>query len=281
MRQKKIRFSLQIAILLAVISGNFCFAQQQKFDNKLIDSTTLSETRAALSKLSVDQFEKGVFANELATIPYRFLLPKNFNPKKKYPLVITLHNSSRIGTDNENQLEHLARTWVRADIYDKFNCFVIAPQFGKRSSNYEPNQDGVLIAKPSIDAQQILGLINYIETEYPNIDINRIYLIGYSMGASTAQNLMNLAPDKFAAMISIAAVPDLSNLNAFQHKNIWLIHGEKDSENPYVGSKILYEKLQGNNRLKFTTFKNLQHNNIVIPFLLTDELHTWLFTKHR
>ncbi|MNJ94292.1 Alpha/beta hydrolase family protein [compost metagenome] len=281
MRQRKIRFSLQIAILFAVISGNFCFAQRQKFDNKPIDSTTFSETRAELSKLSFDQFEKRVFTNELATIPYRFLLPKNFNPKKKYPLVITFHNSSRIGTDNENQLEHLARTWVRADIYDKFNCFVIAPQFGKRSSNYEPNQDGVLIAKPSIDAQQILGLIDNIETEYPNIDINRIYLLGYSMGASTAQNLMSLAPDKFAAMISIAAVPDLSNLNAFQRKNIWLIHGEKDSENPYVGSKILYEKLQGNNRLKFTTFKNLQHNNIVIPFLLTDELHTWLFTKHR
>lgn len=47
-------------------------------------------------------------------------------------------------------------------------------------------------------------------------------------------------------MISIAAVPDLSNLNAFKRKNIWLIHGEKDNENPYAGSRILYEKLQGN-----------------------------------
>ncbi|MDR3006956.1 MAG: phospholipase [Sphingobacterium sp.] len=281
MRQKKIRFFLQIGVLFLIITCNFCSAQQCEFDNRSIDSTTFAETRTALNQLSVDQFEKRVFTNEFATIPYRFLLPKNFNPKKKYPLVITFHNSSRIGTDNENQLEHLARTWVRGDIYAKFNCFVIAPQFEKRSSNYEPNQDDILIAKPSRDAQQILGLIDNIETEYPNIDINRIYLIGYSMGASTTQNLMRLAPDKFAAMISIAAVPDLSNLNAFKRKNIWLIHGEKDSENPYVGSKILYEKLQGNHRLKFTTFKNLQHNNIVIPFLLTDELHKWLFTKHR
>jgi len=281
MQQKKITFSLQIGILITMITCNFCFAQQYEFDNRSIDSATFTETRTALRQLSAEQFEKRVFTNEFATIPYRFLLPKDFNPKKKYPLVITFHNSSRIGTDNESQLEHLARTWIREDIYAKFNCFVIAPQFDKRSSNYESNPDGMLTAKPSTDAKQVLALLAHIEKEYVNIDKNRIYLIGYSMGASTTQNLMSLAPDKFAAMISIAAVPDLSNLNAFKRKNIWLIHGEKDNENPYAGSKVLYEKLQGNHRLKFTTFKNLQHNNIVIPFLLTDELQKWLFTKHR
>ncbi|WP_199768540.1 hypothetical protein [Sphingobacterium sp. HMA12] len=100
------------------------------------------------------------------------------------------------------------------------------------------------------------------------------------MGASTAQNLMSLAPEKFAAMVSIAAVPDLSNLEKLKQKDIWLIHGEKDMDNPYIGSEILFKKLKGNNRLIFTTFKNLQHNNIVIPYLLTDELQKWLFSKH-
>ena len=281
MQQKGSSFSRQIGILLSILTCNFCFAQKHEYDNRSIDSATYVETRNTLSQLSTNRYEKRIFKNEITTIPYRFLLPKDFHSKRKYPIVITFHNSSRIGNDNENQLEHLARTWVREEVYGRFNCFVVVPQFKKRSSDYELDRDGILTAKPSTDAQQILALIESIENEYGNIDSDRIYLIGYSMGASTAQNLMSLSPDKFAAMISIAAVPDLSNLNALGNKNIWLIHGEKDTENPYYGSVVLYEKLQGNHKLKFTTFENLQHNNIVIPFLLTDTLQRWLFSKHR
>lgn len=274
------RIKLQITFFLSIIICNFSQAQTHIFDQTSVDSTRFSETREILNKLSVNGFQKKVFTNGATKIPYRFLLPKNFTLTKKYPLVITFHNSSRIGSDNENQLEHLARTWIRDDIFDKFNCFVLAPQFEQRSSTYAQNAEGILIASPSKDAVQILTLIKNIEKEYPNIDLNRIYLIGYSMGASTAQNLINLAPEKFAAIVSIAAVPDFSNLDKLKQKDIWLIHGEKDTSNPYSGSELLYKKMEGNNKLVFTTFKNLQHNNIVIPYLLTDELQKWLFSKH-
>ena len=274
------KVQVQILFFFSIMICNFSQAQIHIFDETLIDSARFTKTRNILNELSVDVFQKKVFTNESTKIPYRFLLPKNFTTTKKYPLVITFHNSSRQGNDNENQLEHLARTWVRNDIFDKFNCFVLAPQFEQRSSTYSQNAEGILTASPSKDAIQILTLIKKIEKEHPNIDLNRIYLIGYSMGASTAQNLINLAPEKFATMVSIAAVPDLSNLDKLKHKDIWLIHGEKDTSNPYIGSEVLYKKLDGNSKLVFTTFKNLDHNNIVIPYLLTDELQKWLFSKH-
>lgn len=84
-------------------------------------------------------------------------------------------------------------------------------------------------------------LIKKITTEYPEIDKNRIYLVGYSMGASTAQDLLNIAPKTFAAIVSIAAVPNFSNLNTIRNKKIWLIHGGEDNENPYAGSEVLYK----------------------------------------
>jgi len=270
---------VQIIFFFNIMICTFSHAQTHLFNEMSIDSTKFSETRNILSALPVEIFQKKVFTNESTKIPYRFLFPKNFTTTKKYPLVITFHNSSRQGNDNENQLEHLARTWVRDDIFDKFNCFVLAPQFEQRSSTYLQISEGMLLASPSKDAIQILTLIKKLEKEHPNIDLNRIYLIGYSMGASTAQNLINLAPEKFAAIVSIAAVPDLSNLHKLKHKDIWLIHGEKDTSNPYIGSEVLYKKLDGNAKLVFTTFKNLDHNNIVIPYLLTDELQKWLFSK--
>ena len=127
----------------------------------------------------------------------------------------------------------------------------------------------------------MLKLIKNLEQEYPNIDKNRIYLIGYSMGASTAQNLLNMQPNKFAALVSVAAVPDLSNFKKYKNKNIWLIHGEEDNENPYTGSCEFFNKSSFNTNITFTTYRNLNHNNIIIPFLLTEEIPNWLFSKHK
>jgi predicted peptidase len=229
-----------LPILFLTLTANFTFAQKKEFRETTVDSLTFINNRKILNSLNTDAFIKKIFTKENIQIPYRFLTPKDNNNSQKYPLVITFHNSTRIGNDNENQLEPFAKIWLRPEIYAKYQCYVIAPQFSKRSSNYEKNSEGIQISKPSEDVFALLELIQNVEKEYPNIDTNRIYLIGYSMGGSTAQNLLNIAPDKFAAIVSVAAVPDFSNLKKISKKNIWLIHGEKDDENPYIGSVELF-----------------------------------------
>lgn len=277
----KTKIQQNLILLLLVFTINQTFAQKKEFRDTKVDTLTFLNNRKLLNSLNTDQFQKKTFVENDITIPYRFLTPKNNLANQKYPLVITFHNSTRIGNDNENQLEPFAKIWLRDEIYTKFQCYVVAPQFNKRSTNYETNGEGIQVSKPSNEVVALLKLIKDLEKEYPNIDKNRIYLIGYSMGGSTAQNLMNLQPKLFAAAVSVAAVPDLSNLDKIKEKNIWLIHGEKDVENPYIGSVELYKKLSSDKNLIFTTFTNLHHNNIVIPFLVTDEIPKWLFGKRR
>lgn len=267
---------ISITLFLSIISI-FANAQTQNLDHTKVDSLTFTETRAALNKLSTANFEKRNFKKNEKTLHYRLLLPKNYNKNQKYPLVITFHNSTRIGNDNEKQLEPLARIWIREDIYNQYNCFVIAPQFPDRSSNYVKNEDGILVSKPSDDVQLVLELLAQIEAEYGNVDQSKIYLVGYSMGASTAQNLMSMAPNKFAAVVAIAAVPDFSNLKVFKRKPMLLIHGQKDDENPYNGSAALYANLKGNKNLTFKTYTELDHGRITIPLLLSNEIPKWLF----
>ncbi|WP_316820370.1 PHB depolymerase family esterase [Pedobacter gandavensis] len=234
-----------------------------------------------MNNLSTDRFQKRTYEGNNKELPYRLLLPKDYKTNEKYPLVVTLHNSTRIGKDNEKQLEPLSRIWIRDEIYEKYKCFVLVPQFSERSSNYVENENGIFTAKPSKEVYEILDLIKNLQNEYTNIDSNRIYLIGYSMGASTAQNMMSISPAQFAGLISIAAVPDLSNLKELKHKNIWLIHGQKDTENPYAGSKAFYENLAGSKSITFTTYSELNHDNITIPFLLEESLPKWLFKLNR
>lgn len=268
-------------ILLLVFAIHQAFGQKKEFRDTEVDTLTFLNNRKLLNSLNTNTFQKKIFVDNDIQIPYRFLTPKNNRTNEKFPLVITFHNSTRIGNDNENQLEPFAKIWLRDEIYERFPCYVVAPQFNKRSTNYEINKDGIQFSKPSNDVSTLLKLIKDLEKEYPNIDKNRIYLIGYSMGGSTAQNLLNLDPNTFAAIVSVASVPDFSNLTKIKEKNIWLIHGKKDDENPYIGSVELYNKLSSNKNLIFTTFTNLNHNNIVIPFLVTDEIPKWLFEKRR
>lgn len=270
-----------ITLLFFALIANFASAQKKEFRETTVDSLTFVNNRKTLNSLNTDVYAKKIFNKENTQIPYRFLTPKNNDKNQKYPLVITFHNSTRIGNDNENQLEPFAKIWLRPEIYNKYQCYVLSPQFNKRSSNYEKNADGIQNSKPSDDVFALLELIKNIEKEYPNIDKNRIYLMGYSMGGSTAQNILNLAPNKFAAIVSVAAIPDFSNLKKLSKKNIWLIHGSKDDENPYIGSLDLFNKLSSNKKLIFTTLSNLDHNNIVIPFLITEEIPKWLFEKRK
>lgn len=270
-----------IPFVVSLLTTQISFAQNQFFNDLEVDSLTFVKTRATLNGLATNKFEKQVYKHNQKELPYRILLPKNYDKQKKYPLVLTFHNSSRIGNDNETQLEPLARIWMREEIYNQYNCIVIVPQFSTRSSNYVANESGLLVSKPSEDINLVLELLKSVEQKYQNIDKNRIYLVGYSMGASTAQNILSLAPNLFAGMVAIAAVPDFSNLKAFKNKNIWLIHGQKDIENPYNGSAELYNKIKENKKVVFTTYSSLDHNNINIPFLLSDEIQKWLFNQRR
>lgn len=274
--KKQIRCA--VAMLCALLTSNFSNAQTQRFDSVKVDSVAFTKVRAIMNKMPNDNFLKRSYKLNGKEIPYRLLLPKNYNPAKKYPLVITFHNSSRIGNDNESQLEPLSKIWLRDEIYGTYDCLVIAPQFNERSSNY--SGDGVLVSKPSDDVKLVLNIMKETESHY-QIDQSRIYLVGYSMGGSTAQNLMSMAPKLFAAMVSVAAVPDFSNLKALKNKNMLLIHGQDDTENPYNGSVELFARLKGNKRLNFITYTHLNHNNISIPLLLSEQIPAWLFKQHR
>lgn len=274
---RKIRLLFILIFSLISIHLN---AQTQIIDSTKVDSLTFTETRNKINLLPNDIFEKHVFTKNEKQLPYRLLLPNNYDKTKDYPLIIAFQNSSRIGNDNEKQLEHLSKIWIREEIYNNYQAYVIVPQFNERSSIYEKDTDGRLTSKPFSDIQLVLDLLHYFQRTY-QVDKNRIYLIGYSMGASTAQHVLSIAPHEFAAIVSVAPVPDFSRLASLKKKNILLIHGKKDINNPYSGSEELFYILKGNNQLIFKTYTELNHDNITIPLLLGNEIPEWLFKQQK
>lgn len=127
---------------------------------------TFFGTRDVINKLSNDLFEKHTYTKDNKSLPYRLLKPKKYNKTKRYPVIITFHNSSRIGNDNEKQLEHLSKIWIREDILDKYVAFVIVPQFNERSSKYLKDENGILKSAPFNDIHLILDLLDDVQNRH-------------------------------------------------------------------------------------------------------------------
>ena len=87
-----------LTIIFLILTANFIFAQNKEYRDTTVDSLTFVNNRKSLNNLNTEVFEKKIFIKKDIVIPYRLLTPKNNIKSQKYPLIITFHNSSRIGT---------------------------------------------------------------------------------------------------------------------------------------------------------------------------------------
>ncbi|MBP9099292.1 MAG: phospholipase, partial [Ferruginibacter sp.] len=90
-----------------------------------------------LSVLTIAQdlslFQKKQFISGNDTLPYRLLLPENYDVSKKYPLVFFLHGAGERGNDNEKQLLHGAKLFLKEEVRKKYPAIVIFPQCPQNS----------------------------------------------------------------------------------------------------------------------------------------------------
>jgi predicted peptidase len=67
------------------------------------------------------------------TMPYRVLLPVDYNPSIKYPLILFLHGSGERGNDNKSQLIHGGEFFLRDSIRNQYKAIVVFPQCSRNS----------------------------------------------------------------------------------------------------------------------------------------------------
>ncbi len=85
-------------------------------------------------------FTKEQFIKEGDTLNYRMLLPENFDPKKEYPVLFFLHGAGERGNDNEAQLMHGSKLFLKPELRKDFPAIVIFPQCPKNDfwANVKP-----------------------------------------------------------------------------------------------------------------------------------------------
>lgn len=266
-----------VAVLVAACSGS---ALQPSANEVVRGAVPLP--RDVVASVDPDVFGKGSFTASNGTVlPYRVLTPLGMVAGVRYPLVLQLHGSGGIGTDNLLQLDRLAKTWAMPEVRARYGSYVLVPQFPVRSANYGP-------PSPDQFAQHSAALIAALElveqfARDNAVDRARIYALGFSMGGSATWLAPVLKPDLFAAIVPISGIaPENGAAMLLQDLPIWVMHGNADDENPIVADRRLssHIRARGGKRILFREYEGLDHQppaDIFPGFWWRD----WLFAQRR
>ncbi|WP_158606823.1 dienelactone hydrolase family protein [Paenibacillus ginsengarvi] len=127
----------------------------------------------------------------------------------------------------------------------------------------------------NMERDAVVALITELTANY-RVDSNRIYLIGYSMGAYGIWDLAIHYPDMFAAIVPISSGGQVSKAARLKTTPVWAFHGALDNIVPIeqmTGMIHAVEQYQSN--IKLTMYPELGHD-ILECTLNKQELYEWL-----
>ena len=230
-------------------------------------------------------FLKLQFSIDNKFINYRLLKPY-YETTDNVPLVIFLHGSGERGNDNEMQLIHGANFFLKETEKKEFNSYVILPQCPKNnrwsSHKVDPWVFGHHHKTKDISHYGSL-VIKLIESliKNNNIDSDRIYISGLSMGGYGTFDLVSYRPDLFAAAAPICGGADLELLKNALDVPFWIFHGDSDKVVPVQKSRNAFKFLiKERDHHKYTEYKGVYHNSWNNVFE-EEDYFKWLFSKSR
>ncbi len=172
---------------------------------------------------------------------YRLHLPRGYNNKTNYPLVIAFHGYS----DNPRIMEIVTGLSMKADR----EGFIVLYPYGSKDRSLSPyswNSEfccGYAQEKNIDDIGYVRHLIGKLSEEY-SVDVSRIYVTGYSSGGMMAHLVALKLNDKIAAVAPVGAAVGGKHEDdeefkllekTFSPVPIILIHGKEDSSIPFAG----------------------------------------------
>ncbi len=239
---------------------------------------------------SNDVYDKMWMVQNGDTLPYRVLLPLNYDRSKKYPVIFFLHGAGERGRDNEKQLALGSKLFANEEIRKEYPSIVIMPQCpvndywanvlrihdekGKRLFYFQ--EDG----PPGRYMVLLQQLVHHVLKNYP-VRKEQVYVGGLSMGGMGTFELVFRMPGTFAAAFPICGGANPATAKKMNTVNWWIFHGAKDDVVPPHHSEEMVAALKAAKaNVKWTLFPEANHN-AWDPAFAEPQLIPWLFSNKR
>lgn len=235
-------------------------------------------------------FQRKLFIRNTDTLPYRILLPENYDAAKQYPLVFFLHGSGERGTDNNKQLVHGATFFLDAQNRSRFPAIVVFPQCPANTSwsNVTTQADStgkrhfVFLENgmPTFAMAMADQLLHSLLKTYP-VNTKQVYAGGLSMGGMGTFELVRRNPKLFAAAVPICGGANLATAKKLKKTAWWIFHGAKDETVDPALSQTMADALKKEGaQVQFTLYPDAGHNSWDNAFA-EPALLPWLFSQHK
>ncbi len=194
---------------------------------------------------------------------YLLFLPRDYGKDDRlWPTILFLHGAGERG-DDLGILGRIALPMVLEE-RDDFPFIVISPQCPreKRWSN-----------------DFLITLLDDIVARY-QVDTDRVYLTGLSMGGNGTWNLAFEYPDRFAAIAPVCGWGDSKQVSRVREIPTWVFHGELDTSVPVERGKEIVEALEKIGSRVRTTFYPGRGHDCWHETYNDPVLYDW-FLRHR
>ncbi len=232
-------------------------------------------------------FEKKEFIQNGDTLPYRILLPLNYDANTKYPMILFLHGAGERGNDNEKQLVHGAKLFLEDSVRNKYPAIIVFPQCPQNSfwANIDMRVDSITKKRmflykengaPSKAMELLIGLYQDLTDKYAT-DAKRMYVGGLSMGGMGTFEITRRLPNNFAAAFAICGGANTATADQLKNTAWWVFHGMKDNVvNPQNSIDMAKALKEAGAEVKLTLYPEADHNSWDAAFK-EPEFFSWLF----
>ncbi|MCF2443076.1 phospholipase [Dyadobacter sp. CY345] len=197
--------------------------------------------------------------------PYGLYIPKNYDPTKKYPLVMMLH-----GAGSNHRLA-LKRVFGKTNLEDETDVeasryfqewedvdFIVASPYVRGTAGYQ-----------GIPEQDVYDVLADVKKRF-NIDEDRTYLTGLSMGGGGTLWIGLTRPDIWAAIAPVCPAPPAGTIdlaaNAINFP-VHFFHGDKDPVVPVQWTRDWMEKMQNIAvEVTYKEFVDVKHDSWVSAY---------------
>ncbi|HUG93834.1 MAG TPA: dienelactone hydrolase family protein [Planctomycetaceae bacterium] len=168
---------------------------------------------------------------------YVVFLPRDYERRGDWPVIVSLHGASERGTDVRKPLTVGLGPIVKARAAT-FPFVVVFPQCedvdGRALTGW--NAD-------SADARRMLAMLDEVLNDL-KVDRRRVILTGWSMGAYGTWNLAAAYPGRFHAVVPVAGGGDPADAARLKDLPVWAFHGGNDRAVPASESRKMIEALR-------------------------------------